>query len=111
MNVPLQITFRGMESSEALSERIREAAEKLEKFDDRIIACKVTVEQPHRHHQHGNPFHIRIQVSVPGAEIVVDHGQRTETTNENAYAAVNEAFETMKRRLNEKHRKLIEARV
>lgn len=107
MNVPLQITFHGIDSSEALSERIREAAAKLEKFDDRIVACKVTVEQPHRQHQQGNAFHVRIQLSVPGTELVVNE----DTGLDNAYAAVAEAFEAMKRRLQEHNRKLADVRV
>ncbi len=111
MNVPLQITFRGMESSEALAERIREAALKLEKFEDRIVACRVLVEQPHRHHQQGNHFHLRIQLTIPGNELVVSHEHKDAATQENAYAAVADACEAMKRRLQEKHRKLIDVRV
>ena len=44
MQVPLQITFRHMDSSPALEARIRQRAEELEHFFDRITSCHVTVE-------------------------------------------------------------------
>ncbi len=33
----------------------------------RIHRCDVMIEQPHHHHRRGNPFHVRIELSVPGA--------------------------------------------
>jgi ribosome-associated translation inhibitor RaiA len=47
MQVPLQITFRHMDTSEAVAARIRERAEELERFFDRIISCRVVVECRH----------------------------------------------------------------
>ena len=71
MQVPLQITFRHMESSEALVARIRGRAEDLEHFFDRIISCRVVVECQHPRHQQGNLFHVHVELGVPGREIVV----------------------------------------
>lgn len=98
MKRALQMTFRGMETSEALAEHIREEAGKLEQFFAGIVGCHVVIEELHRHRPHGNPFHVRVDVHVPGREIVVG-GEAGERGHEDAYVAVSEAFETARRQL------------
>ena len=49
MEIPLQITGRNFELTEAIESEIRQKAEKLDKFYDRIIRCRVVVESPQRH--------------------------------------------------------------
>ena len=71
MQVPLQVTFRHMDSSEAVAARIRARAEELERFFDRIISCRVVVECQHPRRQQGNLFRVRVDLGVPGREIVV----------------------------------------
>ncbi len=71
MTLPLQITFRNMKHSAEVEDWIREEAEKLETFYHRIVACRVAVELPHRHHKKGKPLHVRIDLTLPGKEIVV----------------------------------------
>lgn len=71
MTLPLQVTFRNMKHSTEVEDWIRAEAEKLETFYNRIIGCRVAVEVPHRHHKKGKPLHIRIDLTLPGKEIVV----------------------------------------
>ncbi len=99
MKRQLQITFRGMSSSEALSEHIRDHAEKLEQFFDGIVGCHVVVEEPHRHKQQGKHFHVRVDLHVPGREIVVGKDVEERRANEDAYVAVSDAFEAARRQL------------
>jgi ribosomal subunit interface protein len=97
MQKPLQITIHGMEHSPALDAHIRERAAKLEEFYPRMIGCHVTVEQPHRHHQQGAQYEVRIDVHVPGrGEVVVNrqHGA-------DVYVALRDAFDAAKRQLEE----------
>jgi len=56
MQLPVQITFRNMDSSAAVEARIREEVEKLAEFYDSIMGCRVMVEMPHKHRQRGNAF-------------------------------------------------------
>ena len=72
MTVPLQITYRNMESTEAIEEEIRDKAAKLDHFYDRITSCRVVVEVPHRHHHKGIAYHVRVDVKVPGWEVVIN---------------------------------------
>ena len=98
MQVPLQITFRHMDSSPALEARIRQRAQELEHFFDRITSCHVTVEAGHRHHR-GNIFEVRIDLIVPGAEIVVGRDSGMNHAHEDAHVAVRDAFDALRRRL------------
>lgn len=99
MQLPIQITFRQMESSEALEEKIREKAAGLEQFFDRIMSCDVIVEQSNRNHHQGNLFHVRIDLRVPGKELVVSRDPVKNHAHEDPYVAVRDAFEAIKRQL------------
>ena len=71
----LQITFRGMEPSDAVRAKIEEKAARLDKVCDRITGCRVVVEAPHRHHQKGMLFQVRIDLSVPAGAFIVVNGE------------------------------------
>ena len=72
MKAPLQVTFRNMEPSATVEEWIRAEAEKLETFYDSIMDFRVVVEIPHRHRSKGTAYHIRIDLRVPGGELVIN---------------------------------------
>ena len=71
MTLPLQITFRNMKHSSEVEDWIRAEADKLETYYHRIVGCRVAIEVPHRHHKKGKPLHIRIDLTLPGKEIVI----------------------------------------
>ena len=99
MRRALQITFRGMEPSEALSERIRDQVDRLEQVFDGVVGCKVVVEEPHRHHRTGRQFHVRVDLSVPGQNLVVSNDPGEAEGHEDAYVAVSDAFDAAHRQL------------
>lgn len=68
--VPVQITYRGFDSSEPLNRLIRDEVAKLEKFFDRIVSCRVLVERQQGHHA-VSPFHVRLNIVVPGADLAI----------------------------------------
>lgn len=94
MKLPLQITTRNVSLSEAAENTIREKAAKLETFYDRIISCRVLVEAPHRHKHRGVPYNVRLDITVPGGEIVV----RREP-NEDLYVAIRDSFDAARRQV------------
>lgn len=96
MQIPLQITIRDVEHSAALETHIREKAKKLEEFCSHITSCRVVVEEPHRHHHQGKQFGVRIDIGVPGREIVVNHDHDSDV-----YVALRDAFATAKRQVEE----------
>ena len=101
MQTPLQITIRDVEHSEALETHIRGKVEKLEEFFKSIISCRVVVEMPHKHHHQGKQFNVRIDIGVPGSEIVVNRDHA-----EDIYVALRDAFDAAKRQLEDYARKI-----
>lgn len=90
------IRFVGMEPSDAVASVARERAAKLELFCPDITACHVVVELPHRHRHQGRQFSVRLDLTLPGHELAVSRVER-----EDVYVALRDAFDDMKRRLEE----------
>ena len=99
MELPLQISFRGMSKSPATETLIRERAAKLERFHDRITACRVVVEAHHRHQHKGRLYHVRIDLTVPGREIVVAREPADDHSHEDIKVAIHDAFDAARRQL------------
>src|SRR5271165_4860031 len=72
VRIPLQITWRGIDPSEAVEARIRKLAERLEKFSAHIISCQVIVEAPHKHGHQGRLYEVHIHVTTPGGSAVAN---------------------------------------
>jgi ribosomal subunit interface protein len=106
MQIPLQISFRNMDPSPAVEARIREKAAKLERFHERIIGCTVVVEAPHRHHHKGKLYNVRVDISVPGKDVVVDRAKPLDHAHEDVYVAIRDAFDAAARRLEDQTRKM-----
>ncbi len=94
MQIPLQITVRDMPVSAVLEDHIRDKAAKLEQFYPALIGCRVVVELPHKHKQHGKLFNVRIDLTVPGSEIAINRDQ-----SEDVYVALRDAFDAANRKL------------
>jgi ribosomal subunit interface protein len=101
MQTPLQITIRDVEHSATLETHIRDKASKLDEFFDHIMSCHVVVEMPHKHHHQGKQFNVRIDIGVPGGEIVVNRDH-----HEDVYVALRDAFDVAKRMLEDHARKI-----
>jgi len=96
---PVEIVFQNFASSPAVEARIRERAEKLDRFYDQIMGCRVAVEASHRRHHKGNLYHVRIDLTVPGEELVVSRVPDDKQAHEDIYVAIRDAFDAMRRQL------------
>jgi ribosomal subunit interface protein len=94
MQSPLQITTRDIPHSEALDDHIKQKVAKLETFYPHITGCRVVVEIPHKHKHQGRMFNIRIDITVPGSELVVNR-----EVDGDVYVALRDAFDAAKRQL------------
>jgi cold shock CspA family protein/ribosome-associated translation inhibitor RaiA len=117
MQLEPSITFRGIGPSEALDTDIRQRIHKLETYYGGIMGCRILVEFAQRHHEVGNRYHVRIDLTVPGEQIVVAHeaSLRARVRDEavlrarkafepdperkHAHVAVRQAFDIARRRL------------
>jgi cold shock CspA family protein/ribosome-associated translation inhibitor RaiA len=111
------ITFRGIERTPELEAEILARLRKLETYYGSIMGCRVLVELVQRHHRLGNRHHVRIDLTVPGEEIVVTHeaglhasaqdvdverftkAAESDPERKHARVAVREAFDIARRRL------------
>lgn len=99
MEEPVQITYRGMNRSEAVDSHIREQIEKLERYYDHIIYCNVVVEAPPSHQHHGQLYDVRIDLGIPGEEIVVSRQGPKDKAHRDFYVAARDAFEAARKQL------------
>ncbi len=100
MKIPLQITFRNMPRSEAIEAKINEKAAKLDRYYDRIMSCRVVVEESQRRQHQGILFSVHIDITAPGKELAV-----TRAEDEDPHVAVRDAFNTAARWLEEHARR------
>lgn len=102
MELPiLQLSFRDIPPSRQpeIEERVRARAEKLERFCDHIMSCRVAIECPHRTEAAGNPYRVRIDLTVPpGHELVVSK-EPADNDGHDILLMVNGAFEAAERQL------------
>jgi ribosomal subunit interface protein len=94
MQIPVQITIRDMDHSEALETHIRDKVRKLDEFFDHIMSCRVVVEMPHKHQRQGKHFNVRVDIGVAGNEIAINRDH-----DEDVYVALRDAFDVAKRQL------------
>jgi len=106
MQLSLQLSFRDMEPSAAVESAIREKAAKLEEFCDRITSARIVVESPHRRHHQGKLYHVRIDLRVPGREIVVSREPSEHHAYEDVYVAIRDAFDGARRQLEDYAREM-----
>ena len=101
MQIPIQVTFKGVERSDAVEARVRERAQKLERFADHITSCRVVVERATHSHHKGDVYHVRVDVTLPGGELAATRDPERGDAHENVYVAVRDAFDAMRRQLSE----------
>ena len=106
MLIPVQVTFRHMNSSSALEAAILERAAKLDRFHPRIVGCRVAVEVARHRHVKGRVYLVRVDVTVPGSELVARSETTVPTPHEDVYVAMRDAFHEVRRRLEDHARRL-----
>jgi ribosome-associated translation inhibitor RaiA/cold shock CspA family protein len=103
MQIPAEIAFHNIESSESIEEAIRDHISRLERIYDRMTSCRVRVDQRNQNASGSIPPVVHIEISVPGGgDIVVAHEaghlqrkfQAPDLRN-----AINEAFRIAEMRL------------
>lgn len=99
MQIPIQITFHELPHSDAVEQYVRKRAAKLDAFGARPTACRIVLEMPHRHSRHGENYRVRIDLTLPGGELVAERSPEEAKTYEDLYAAIDAAFDDVDRQL------------
>lgn len=93
----LNIVFHGVNRSEAVEKVITEKMEALRRFNHDLGACTVTVTQ--EGHQTIGEYTIRLDIMASGHEVLVTR------SNMDILVAINEVFDTARRRVNDEAQK------
>jgi ribosomal subunit interface protein len=105
MQGSVQVSFHGLDHSDAVEERVREKVAKLEQFCADIISCRVTIELHHKNtantHRKGEPYYVALNVTVPGDELVVNSAPKDDDlhSHEDIGVALRDAFAAMERQV------------
>jgi ribosomal subunit interface protein len=96
--LPVQITIRDIpgahNGSRNLEDHIRTKSESLKKYYNNMTSCRIVVEYEQKHKHRGKLYNIRIDITVPGKELVT-----TKKSNEDVYVAIRDAFNAINRQL------------
>jgi ribosome-associated translation inhibitor RaiA len=102
MNVPLELTFRGVHRTDSIAALIREKAAGLERFCDHISSCRIVVEKPQSHQNRGVGYRVRVDLTVPpGHELVAHRGPTEGNLHEELRQLIRETFAAAERQLKE----------
>ncbi len=104
MAMPLEIVFHNVDRSAAVEDAVREYCAKLEHLAPNSTSCRVTVEAPHRKHQQGNLYTVRIDLRYSGGEMIVNRAPEAHHSHEDVYVALRDAFKAARRQLQDRVR-------
>ena len=99
METPAKINFHQLPHSAGLEAEVLHRIAELEAIHDRITSCRVTIEAPPHHQQHGRLFSVHVDLRIPGAEIIADRATGNRAAHEDPYVAVRDAFRAARRQL------------
>ncbi len=107
MQVPLEIAFKELDHSDAVEARVRQEAEKLERYFDHLTSCRVVIQAPHKHHTKGNVYQVGIHLTMPpGKTIDVTRAHPHDPRHADINVAIKDAFKAAARQLEDHARRL-----
>lgn len=101
VQVSPEITFRNIGSSDALRDAIESRIDKLHHYNDRLMACRVAFERRNNSRRNGDHYHCRVDLTLPGKEIVVGRDPADKDAHVDPYIAIRDAFDAAERQLKE----------
>jgi cold shock CspA family protein len=103
MQIEPEISFRNVPRNDFLDQAILKGVDKLGKVHDRITSVRIAVEDQRGPGIHDNLYRVRIEVTIPGGEVVVKetpaNGPRPPLDQ-----VLNKAFDSARRKLKETRR-------
>ena len=103
MQIPVEIAFHNVEKTDWAEAAIRDHVARLEHMFDRLMTCRVRVDQRARNARNTIPPVVRIELSIPGHKDLVvahepEHLQR-KFQKPDLHNAIHEAFRIAEQRL------------
>ena len=100
MQGPAQIEFQGFDPTARQRALVEERMADLEKFFDRIMACRVVMKGSGQHQRTGGQYQVDIHLVLPGGrEVTVDRTPHEDERFADAAFAINDSFNRARRQL------------
>jgi ribosome-associated translation inhibitor RaiA len=95
----LTLTFRHVDRSAALEAHARDVASRLQRIEELISRCHVTMESVASARPAGPAYVVKIELSVPGAQIHADSLRTDGSSHASLSQAMREAYDNARRQL------------
>ena len=98
----IEISYRDVPKTDELDDLIRAKADRLQKFCEGIMSCRIAVERRQQRQKLGNPHRVRIEVTLPpNKDLVVSRDPGESEPHEAIASLVRDAFKAMERQVKE----------
>lgn len=106
MKVGLEISYRGLEKTDAIEGLVQEKVAKLERVCNYISSCHIAIEKVHDRPSHGSPYRVRLDITVPpGHEVVADSNPSERNQYVELDTVIRDAFSMAERQVKELSRR------
>lgn len=103
MLTPLEISFHGLERSDAVEARVRERFKRIQNHFDRITHGRVVIKAPKKRVSRAKIFTVKIEIGIPGGKpIVASYEPNDESGHTDVMLAIRDAFAAAQRQVNER---------
>lgn len=111
MQVPLEISYHNIDRSDWIDNYIRERAEHLDRISGGVASCRVVVELAQAQHQTGNPYRVRVEVTLPPRkDLIGDKEEIVEDPQVQLRPIIRHAFEAVEKQV-KKQKQLLRGEV
>lgn len=94
MQIEPIISYHNVDPSPTVENLVHRRIKVLERRDDRITGCEVTMEAPQKLKRHGRVFKVRLNLHLPGLDLSISREIAQGSAQGDLILAVNRAFTT-----------------
>lgn len=109
MTSKINMIFRNVPRTNATVALVEERYARIKRLNHKINRCNVVLELPHKRRSAGNDYHVRVDITIPRAEIVGHSSEKLEESFD-LNSAINNAFTAVERQLRSRRSRRIESR-
>ncbi|MCD9148791.1 HPF/RaiA family ribosome-associated protein [Pseudophaeobacter flagellatus] len=106
MQIEPIISYHNVDHSLAVENLVRRRIKMLERRDNRITECEVTMEAPQKRKPHGRVFKVRLNLHLPGPDLSISREIAQGSAQDDLILAVNRAFTAAEKALKKRKKKM-----
>lgn len=106
MQIEPIISYHNIDHSPAVENLVRRRIKALERRDDQLTGCEVTMEAPQKRKRHGRVFQVRLNLHLPGPDVSISRESAQGSAQNDLILAVNRAFTAAEKALKKRKKKM-----